>query len=276
MLSGKLLKLHYLIGLALVPMAAAGQADAAASACSSPETVLQRYIDAVGGKAVYDVQSRIMTAKETNLGFGTEHYIYKFKWKSPNMVTAGNSPYVMGVLPISYPNGTFKFDGEGWSDFLGKKRQNDPSVSDRQRELTAKYPYNEGPYFLELRVIADPLILTRAKELYSGFEAESDSPDSAGLCILRANQVRLWRNRRQDILSFDAASGLLKTWEVHTGFPPNNARVQFQFDDYRPLDAIKFPFYVYFDLYDATFRYTKVVQNQPVSDSEFEGKSVAP
>ena len=166
--------------------------------------------------------------------------------------------------------------GQYWSDFDRRRSRNHENVSQRQRELTAKYLYNEDPYFLELRVVADPLIITRANELYSSLEADTNSTEAPGLCILRANQVRLWRNQRQDILYFDAVSGLLKTWKIHAGFPPQNKFVQFQFDDYRQVGAIKFPFYVYFDVNETTFRYTSVVQDVPVADSEFLEKPERP
>jgi hypothetical protein len=112
--------------------------------------------------------------------------------------------------------------------------------------------------------------------LYSSFEADTKSTEAPGLCILRANQVRLWRNQRQDILYFDAVSGLLKTWKIQTGFPPQNTLVQFQFDDYRQVGAIKFPFHVYFDFNETTFRYTSVVQDEPLVDSEFLEKPKRP
>ncbi|MGA2537082.1 MAG: hypothetical protein ABSF53_13785 [Terracidiphilus sp.] len=272
MISFGLKKAQLAVFLTLISTCVAAQADTNAPACSSPEVVLQRYIDAVGGKGALDTQSRSMTAKETNAGFGTEHYIYKFKWKTPNKVTAGSVPYLMGVFPIYYPNGTFKFDGNSWSNFLGRTSHNDDALPQRQRELTAKYPYNEGPYFLELRVAADPLIVTRANELYTGFEADPGSGGDSGLCVVRANQFRLLRNQRQDTLYFDAASGLLKAWEVHTGFPPNNDPVKFQFDDYRQVGAIKFPFYLHFTFNDTTFRYTNVDLIQPLADAEFQAK----
>ena len=274
--SFRLRRVSAAIWLALISFYAAAQASGEASACASPEAVLQRYVDAVGGKDVYRIESRSMTARESNLGFGTEHYVYKFKWKTPNKVTAGSVPYLMGIIPVYYPNGTFKFDGERWSDFLGRQPQYDDGTPQRQRELTAKYPYNEGPYFLELRVAADPLMAVRANDLYSGFEVDANAGGASGVCVLRASQFRLLRNKRQDTLSFDAASGLLKTWEIHTGFPPNETPVEFQFDDYRQVGAIKFPFYVHFSQNDVTFRYTRVEQNQPLADAEFQAKPRQP
>jgi hypothetical protein len=268
--------LHVSICLALMANYAVAQVNDKASACPSPQAVLQRYVDAVGGKAVDAIQSRSVTAHESNQGFGTEHYVYKVKWKAPNKVAAGSTPYLFGMLPVSYPNGTFIFDGISWSDFDRRRSRNDESDTQRERELKARYLYNENPYFLELRVVADPLIVARANELYSSFEADTDPIQDPGLCILRANQVRLHRYERQDILSFDAVSGLLKTWKIRTGFPPQDTLVEFQFDDYRQLGATKFPFYVHFNVNDTTFRYTSVVQNQPLVDSEFQEKPERP
>jgi hypothetical protein len=276
MTSLRLHNLHVSIWLALMATCAAAQVNDKASACPSPEVVLQRYVDAVGGKAVNEIQSRSVTAHESNQGFGTEHYVYKVKWKAPNKVAAGSTPYLFNMLPVSYPNGTFIFDGKSWSDFDRRRSRNDERDSQRERELKARYLYNEAPNFLELRVIADPLIVTRATELYSSFEADTNSDEAPGFCILRANQVRLPRYKRQDILYFDAVSGLLRTWEIHTGFPPQNTLAEFQFNDYRQVGAIKFPFYVHFDLNDTTFRYTSVVQNQPLADSEFQEKPERP
>jgi hypothetical protein len=87
--SGAMLKLRVLIWPALIATCAAAQVNDAASACSSPGVVLQRYVDAVGGKAVDNIQSRTITARESiRSGRATEHYVYKFKWKAPNKVVA--------------------------------------------------------------------------------------------------------------------------------------------------------------------------------------------
>jgi hypothetical protein len=262
--------------LALISTCAAAQVSDNASACGSPEAVLQRYVDAVGGKAVDEIQSRTIIASESNKGFGTEHYIYKIKWKAPNRVAVGSTPYLFNILPVSYPNGTFIFDGKGWSNFDRRRSRNDERDPQWQRELKARYPYNEGLYFLELRVVADPLIITRAHELYSGFVADTNATEAPGFCVLRANQVRVPLYERQDILYFDAVTGLLRTWKIHAGFPPLNTLVEFQFDDYRQLGAVRFPFHVHFDWNDTTFRYTRVVQNQPLADSEFLEKPERP
>jgi hypothetical protein len=79
-------------------------------------------------------------------------------------------------------------------------------------------------------------------------------------------------NKRQDLLYFDAATGLLKTWQLGI----QKRIYAFKFADYRTVGAVKFPFYVYFDFYDATFRYTSVVHNKPMDDSAFAEKPASP
>ncbi len=179
-------------------------------------------------------------------------------------------------LPVHYPNGAFIYDErDSWSDFMGHKSRNNERDPQWQRDLR-KYPYNEDPQFLEFRVIADPLMLTRASQLYSSFEVSTELSRPGDVCVLLANGVDTWRNPRQDILSFNAVSGLLKTWRIQAGTPLHKSYVQFQFRDYRALGAIKFPFEIYFDLYDATFRYTSVEQNKPLADSDFREKPARP
>jgi hypothetical protein len=228
------------------------------SLCPSSEKVLQRYTDAVGGKAISEIQSRTMTAKESTIYRGvTEHWLYRFKWKAPNKVVAESVPYLFNILPASYPNGAFIFDGEAWSNNDRRRSRNEDSDPAWKRELRHKYPYNESPDFLMYRVIADPLMLTHATELYASLEPDREAPP--GLCVLRAYGTNEWRNRREDTLSFDARTGLLKTWKIEAGVPTHKTYVEFQFDDYRKVDAIRFPFQIYYDFYKATFRYTKVV-----------------
>jgi hypothetical protein len=264
---------HVLMLLLLLSTCAAALADGTSYGCTSPEAVLKRYIDAVGGKAVFDVQSRMMTAKESNsFGSTTEHYTYKLKWKAPNKVTADSVPYLFNSIPVFYPNGVFIFDGVGWSNFDGRRSRNDEPEPQWQQELRHKYPYNESPYFLELRVVADPLMITRTNELYSSFEVDTESGDHPGLCVLRANGIDGKARKRQDLLYFDASTGFLKSWRVGIEGKP----FTFKFGDYRKVGAVMFPFLVYFDFYDATFRYTNVVQNKGVDDSAFVEKPASP
>ena len=269
-------ELNILMWFALLAASPAAQIENAASACPSPEVVLQRYVDAIGGKAVYDIRSRTMTARESEGNGGTEHWVYKFKWKAPNKVAASSNPYLLNIIPVSYPNGTFVFGGEAWSNDDGRASRNEDRDPAWQRRLRHKYPYNESPHFLMLRVLADPLMLTRANELYGSFEVDRSAGEHPGVCVLRANGLDERRYRRQDIISFDAVTGLLRKWKIQAGLPLHKIYVQFQFGDYRQASTVKFPFFVYFDFYKDTFRYTRVLNNKALPDSDFVAKPAKP
>lgn len=269
-------KLNLLMWFALLAASAAPQIAGASSACQSPEAVLRRYLDAIGGKAVYDIQSRVMTARESEGKGGTEHWVYKFKWKAPNKVVAGFNPYLLNILPLSYPNGSFVFDGDAWTNGDGRTSRNEDRDPPWQRSLRHKYPYNESPAFLMFRVVADPLMLARANELYASFELDSSAGEHPGFCVLRANGIDEWRYKRQDSIYFDAVTGLLRVWKIEAGIPSHKIYVQFQFADYRHAGAVNFPFSVYFDFYKATFRYTQVINNKPLPDSDFVARPAKP
>jgi hypothetical protein len=101
---------------------------------------------------------------------------------------------------------------------------------------------------------------------------DSDSNDQQGLCVLRGNGIGKFGHERHDLLFFDAKTGFLKTWQVGI----QHKWYSFEFGDYRKVDTVMFPFYVYFDFYDATFRYSRVVQNERVDDAEFAEKPSRP
>jgi hypothetical protein len=164
----------------------------------------------------------------------------------------------------------FIFDGAHWSNFDGKVSHIDndnatPKVVVKRR---ADYPYNDYPQFMMYRVVADPILLARNRNLYSGFEYRQD-PRHPGVCALQAEGTDDWGLERRDMLYFDANSGFLKNWEIQMGMPEHITYTHFQFDDYRQSGAVTIPFSIYFDFYKASFRFTKVVPNAPLSDTEF-------
>ena len=171
MISAGLSKLGVLIFLAVFSVCAGAQANQIASDCSSSEVVLQRYIDAVGGKAVFDVQSRhddrggveqlswrnralhlqaqVEGAEQNHRGKALPTYSIPFRFRIP--MVRSSLMEKAGVTSI-----------EGNRVMTNRNRN-------PVRELTHKYPcYNEAAYFMELRqVVADPLMMTRAHELYT-------------------------------------------------------------------------------------------------------------
>jgi hypothetical protein len=242
------------------------------SACSSPQNILQRYVDAVGGEAaIQQIQTSVVEAKETepySFGKGLAHYKYRFKWKAPNKVVTQwtHIENLLGI-PTPFSRATFIFDGTQWSDFDGTTSRNDEQVPLPERELKAAYAYNDDLGFMRFRVVADPLMIARDKDLYSSFEI-GDSAGDPGNCILQGNRTNVFGAKRSDSLMFDSRSGLLRVWKIQAVASPR-FEFSFTFDDYRQVGAVKIPFYIYFDFYKNTFRIVNVKHGVPLSDSDF-------
>ena len=231
--------------------------------CATPEIVLQRYVAAVGGQAALNqVQTLVVEAHETEPHTfnpqDTAHYRYQFKWKSPNRVVVKQHQFPFGWT-------TFIYSGTAWSNFDGRVSHNEDNTPAWRNDLRSS-PYNDYPQFLMYRVVADPTMLATTKNLYRSFETLPGTPE---MCVLQAIGKSEWGRERRDILSFDAKSGLLKTWAIQMGLPGSETHAHFQFDDYRQAGPVKIPFSIYFDFYKATFHFTKVVPNALLSDGEF-------
>ena len=246
------------------PRASAQTGDPGA-ACASSELILRRYIDAVGGEeAIRQLETRTADATETEpYSFKpqeTATYKYHFEWKTPDKVVS-RSTHVgrMLLARVPFAQTHFIFDGERWSDFQGKSSHPANEAAFRKR-LAFPYPFNAM-----LRVGADPLMVARPDELYSGFTMANDSTLYPGQCVLEAQGT----DGRIDVLYFDAIAGFLRTWKLQIYQPRHPFYIVFRFDDYRPAGDVKFPFYLYCDYYKAEFRYTQVIHNRPLSDERF-------
>ena len=237
--------------------------NSAASGCATPEIVFQRYVGALGGQgALNQVQTLVVDARETEPHTfsprDTAHYRYQFKWKSPNRVIAKEHQFPFGWT-------TFIYSGTAWSNFDGRLSHNDDNTPAWRKDLKSS-PYNDNPQFLMYRVVADPILLATTRDLYRSFETLPGTPE---MCVLQAIGKSEWGRERRDTLSFDARSGLLKTWAIQMGRPGSETYTHFQFNDYRQSGPVKIPFSIYFDFYKATFHFTKVVPNVTLSDGEF-------
>lgn len=249
--------------LLMIPIWVRAQASGAADACSSSDTILQRYIDALGGKAAVErLASRKAEADESEPSSfnpqATNTYKYEFKWKAPNKAVI-KSTHVTKLMPWNLGSWRFVFDGTSWSDFRGKRLPPQRNAAAWRKNLMFDYPYNALR-----RVAADPLMVARPQELYSSLVVANDSSQPA-LCILRATGL----DNRVDRLYFNAVTGLLEKWELQIFQPKNSFYITFKFADYRQAGEVRFPFYLYMDYYKAAFHYTKVAHNMPLSDSDF-------
>jgi hypothetical protein len=239
------------------------QTDSSTHPCASPEIVLQRYVAALGGLAALNqVQTLVLEAQETEPHTfnpqDTAHHRYQFKWKSPNRVVVKQQQFPLGWT-------TFIYSGTAWSNFDGRVSHNEDSTPAWRNDLRSS-PYNDYPQFLMYRVVADPMMLAMTRNLYRSFETLSGTPE---MCVLLAIGKSEWGRERRDNLSFEAKSGLLKTWAIQMGLPGSEIHTHFEFDDYRKAGPVKMPFSIYFDFYKATFHVTKVVPNALLSDAEF-------
>jgi hypothetical protein len=242
------------------------QSNGSASDCATPEIVFERYVNALGGEtALNQVQTLVVEARETEPHTfspqDTAHHQYQFKWKSPNRVVVKQHQFPFGWT-------TFIYSGTAWSNFDGRVSHNEDNTPAERNNLRSS-PYNDYPQFLMYRVVADPMLLATTRYLYRGFET---LPGTREVCVLQAIGQTEWGRERRDILSFDATSGLLKTWAIQAGLPGSETHTHFQFDDYRQSGPVKIPYSIYFDFYKATFHLTKVVPNSPLSDAEFTPK----
>jgi hypothetical protein len=167
---------------------------------------------------------------------------------------------IFGV-PVNFGTANFIFDGEFWSDFQGREnramQENEPAW---RRRLTFSYPM-----FAMFKVVADPLMVANPGKLYSRFELSEEGGGDPAKCIIRATGT----DGRIDLLYFDPLSGLLVRWDLQIYQPWRSFYMRFSFGDYREESGIKFPHYLYVDLYRATFRYTKVLQNPHLKESGF-------
>jgi hypothetical protein len=272
---------HVFLWLIVIAIPVAAQSNPSATQCSSPEAILQHYVTALGGEAaIQGIQTSEIETEETRPDTfkptSLDHNRWKFKWKAPNKVQVKqmSPPFGIAVMP-RLPSSTFMFDGQAWSDYRGRVLHNEDRVPPLRRSLRAKYPYNDYPQNMMNRVVADPLMIARSRDLYSSFTADSDFTASPGYCILHATGPDEFGYRRVDTLYFDEESWLLKIWRIQVGsryqanFSEQSNFVKFQFDDYRQVDAVKIPFSIYFSYYQANFHFTKVRFNQSLSDAEF-------
>jgi hypothetical protein len=239
----------------------AAQNNANAPGCGSPDAVLAHYRQALGGDAALgQMQTLILDASATEPHTfnpaSTAHYKYRFEWKAPGKVR------VRQHYALTFAN--WIFDGANWSLWNGKISHNEDSTPMWRRELKV-FPYNDDPQFLMFRVAANPLLVATTKDLYRRYELQAGVP---GACRLGAFGRSEW-GVRHDLLTFDAAGGLLKTWTIEAGEPGDRAQVEFQFGDYEPAGNVLIPRSLTFDFYGTEFRINKAVVNAPLKDSEF-------
>jgi hypothetical protein len=241
---------------------AAAHADLPAADCGTAGEVFQRYLDALGGAAaIAQAQSLLIEAKETEPHTfhpqSMAHQRFRFEWESQNRILVKRQ-YLLSTATVIY-------DGVAWSLYNGRVSHNEDATPELRRKLMA-LPYNDSPEFQEFRMVADPMLLTRARELYRALEV---APSAPGQCVLQARGTSEWNGERRDYLVFDAKTGLLRSWRIQAGQPGQEKYFEFLFGDYRQAGPVLIPYSVDYDFYQASFRLTKVVVNPTFADADF-------
>lgn len=230
--------------------------------CGTTEIVMQHYRSALGGaSAIAQVHSLLIRAvsaePHTFNKASTARSRYRFEWQAPNRIRV-NRQYLLSPATII-------FDGSDWSLYDGRVSHNEDSTPAWRRKLMS-LPYNDSPEHQEFRMMAYPLLLAGAEQLYRKLELSTSSP---GECVLQAWGTSEWRGERRDYLAFSADTGLLRSWRIQAGLPGRETYLEFLFDDYRPAGSINIPYSVYFDFYQAAFRITSALANPPLRDGDF-------
>src|SRR5689334_11831266 len=213
--------------------------------CLSTERILQRHVDALGGQAALnaiDTRTSEAEALEPSLKPGyPDKRKYVFAWKAPDKVIFKNHTAIFNTF-------TFKFDGESlWTKMRGK-----PVLVGGKRE-------GNSPFTWMIRVMADPLMFADSNKLY--LEVKKPRYDFTAehqYCVLHA--VPKANPKGEHILYFDALTGWLRVLEIQY----RSGSLFIYFDDYRNVDGVKFPFYVYCDNPGITVRFQKVAHNQQI------------
>jgi hypothetical protein len=249
--------LVFLLGVAC---GSAGAQEAPA-ACGSAQDVIQRYVNALGGEAaIKQVKSLRIEASETEPHTfdpqSMAHSRYWFEWQAPNRMRV-HRHYLLSPATVI-------FDGTAWSQHNGHAGHNQDPTPEWQRKLR-QLPYNDFPEMQEFRVMANPLLLTVASELYQELAVVPGEP---GTCVVGGSGTNERGYQRRDFLAFDERSGLLRSWRIQAELRQGNY-FEFRFDDYRQAGQIVIPYSVYYDFYRALFRVTKVAVNVPIPNSDF-------
>jgi predicted O-methyltransferase YrrM len=207
--------------------------EAVFKALSTLDWILERYIQALGGcDAIEELTTRVCTGKFTD----------DLSWADPPVQTHPLNALAKipdkWIITLQVSKGTEQngFDGRiGW-----KQNPDRIEKDDRMSWSWLGYILNpQGPLYI--------------KEYFPGMTLETQE-------IFQGRSVYLVKNKTQNVLYFDAESGLL-------------ARIglQWELQDYREVDGVKFPFRIATSRKggESYFAFDEIEHNVPVADRQF-------
>jgi len=245
-----ILKWRVLIPACLIPLVAglipALAQTAAPSSPPSADQIIEKYVQALGGKAAAEkLTSRV--AKGTFVmdqipGEASEE-IYE---KAPNKQLAITDAPSFGVVRRGF-NGT-----AGWQDMPQTGLQD---VTGQQ--LAAMKRYSDFYRETKLKEIY-PKMTVKGKEAVNGKDAYvvEATPDDGPA----------------EIMYFDPDTGLLVRLQTEGEGPNGKVNIDSTFDDYREVDGVKLPFLIHqsFGEFSFTIKLTEVKHNVPIEDAKFD------
>lgn len=228
-----------LLGLAIASLTAAAETPAA-------DTVLDKYVQALGGRAAVEkLTSRVAKGTMDNSDDGTTSPIEVYA-KAPALYASIRTVPDFGVVATIW-NGS-----SGWT----KNPESGIQAMGRTDTAFASRAYD---FYREIRL----------KQLYPTMTV-SGPVEIAGSAahIIEATTA----DGKSEKLYFDATNGLLVRWDYERiTFEDGIIPLEVYFEDYRDVDGVKFPFLMRRQTpdYTLTFKFTDVKHNVAVDDSQF-------
>ena len=244
------------LSIALLPVRVQAQETRAANpsleGLPSAETILAKYVEAVGGRAAIEkFKSRISRGTIELPAMNVSGTIEVFE-KAPNKALA--------VIDLSYL-GIYRqgFDGAtGWTE--------DPQNGLREVEGAARAAAErDADFYWPLRLARlYAQLIVRARLVLDGREAwvvEAVPAEGAA-----------------EKLFFDVESGLLVRKDTERELAEGKVQVENYFEDYREFDGLRLPTTIreWNPLYSYTMKITAVEQNPPIEDSRFRKPEAEP
>ena len=210
----------------------------------TPDQILAKYIEALGGQAAIDKMKTIVM-KGTYTGFNGVAIPYEVSMSAPDKF----------YISATTPQGTIErgFDGKmGWEKGpRGVNELMNPVIDDLKSNFLLYRNIKLKEQFAQMR--------------FGGRDKIGDR----NVLVIGGRTV----NNHRERLFFDAETGLLLRRISYTETPVGVIPNQIDFEDYRDVDGVKLPFTVKVSSVEpglvSTRKYTEIKLNVPIDDSKF-------
>jgi zinc protease len=232
--------------------APAAQAAAAAAPLPTVDQIVDKYVEASGGRAAFEKLTSQVSKGTFELDQMAGEATQEIYAKAPNKVLFVTDSPSFGVVQRGY-NGTAGWQDTpqtGLADITGDELAALKREADFYREIHLKDVY--------------PKMTVKGKDSIDGHDAyvvEAVPTEGAAMT-----------------LSFDAASGLLERAQTVADSAMGKTDVETTLGDYRDVDGVKLPFLIRSSLgqFAFTIKLTEIKHNVPIDDAKFNKPAAAP